>query len=142
MRGNPSRRGHLPATKHRKRHLTKTEASQLLAAKFPRLFQTSEWPSGDVPDGWFGIVRHTLQRVDTALSDPDAAAFQLVGVEESSGRLVMVARYPAHCDPEVEQILGDAWDASEDICELCGDYSAGFSSFFTLCRQCARRDAA
>lgn len=122
--------------------MTSTEAGRYLAARFPRLFQTLGWPAGDVPDGWIGIIERTLQRIDDAISDTDAAAFQLVGVEESSGRLVIVGRYPAHCDPVLEQILGDAWDASGDICELCGDYSANSSSLFSLCRQCARRDAA
>ena len=84
--------------------------------------------------GWRTLISHTIQQIDEGISDQDAETFKWIELTESRGHLLMMAKYPLHLNPWLDDLLSMAWDSSEDICQQCGQYSTVQSESGTFCK--------
>ena len=95
-----------------------------LARKHRRLLVGAAWAEWDVPEGWLALVEHLVGLIDAAiLFNADAECFKFDEMAECSGHLVVIATYPRHLDPVIDDLLVAAWDASEGVCMCCGAYA-------------------
>ena len=104
-----------------------------LDLKYRRLFARAFLKKFDAPMGWHALISQTIKQIDDGISNEDAASFKWIDITESRGHLLIIAKYPLHLDPWLDNLLTTAWDASADICQVCGQYATIQSESGTLC---------
>ena len=100
---------------------------------YRRLFIRSFYQKFDVPVGWHKILLHALKEIDSEISDQDAAKFKWIEIAESRGQFLMMAKYPTHLNPWLNNLLSNVWHASADICQVCGQYATVQSESGVFC---------